>query len=37
MAKGAGATTLQGNLTARLERGEFDLIALSRVLISDVQ
>lgn len=35
--QGSGAAALQDNLTARLERGEFDLIAVGRVLISDAQ
>ncbi|QLF92046.1 NADH:flavin oxidoreductase [Pseudomonas sp. ABC1] len=35
--KGSGATDLQGDLNGRLERGEFDLIAVGRVLISDAQ
>ncbi|MEQ4617691.1 MAG: NADH:flavin oxidoreductase [Corticimicrobacter sp.] len=33
--QGSHATTLQGNLAARIEQGEFDLIAIGRVLISD--
>ncbi|HCE5827422.1 TPA: NADH:flavin oxidoreductase [Pseudomonas aeruginosa] len=35
--QGSGASDLQGDLTGRLERGEFDLIAVGRVLISDSQ
>jgi 2,4-dienoyl-CoA reductase-like NADH-dependent reductase (Old Yellow Enzyme family) len=35
--QGSGVTPLQDSLTARMERGEFDLIAVGRVLISDAQ
>lgn len=35
--QGSGAAALQDNLTARLARGEFDLIAVGRVLISDAE
>ncbi|ARU05186.1 12-oxophytodienoate reductase [Comamonas serinivorans] len=35
--KDAGAEDLQGDLRQRMERGEFDLIAVGRALISDAQ
>lgn len=35
--QGSGAAALQDNLSARVERGEFDLVAVGRVLISDAR